>query len=293
MASRSKRSVCSCGWRQSVVALACLAFLAVACGRPPSPADVLRGLPPPAGWTLEEVRAFERHNLFDLVNGQAETYFAYGFQQVALAHYVGAEGATLDATIWQMATPADAYGLFTANRAGEQAPIGNDGDTDPGRRLAFWQGRCFVQVWARRELPQAELWALGKGIAEALPGGGERPALLSRLPSHLQKATRVIYFHEEISIESELWLGGENILGLSPKTEGFLVLLPLDGARAYLLLVQYPDGEAATAAQGRLQSDALERPVAARAVGRLLAAVFGEVDATAAGQVLAEVLGSQ
>lgn len=294
MASGLRRSASSSGWRWEAIALACAAFVGLAaCGGPSSPAGVLRRLTPPAGWTLEKVEVFDRRNLFDLVDGQAEAYFAYRFEQVALARYLGADGATLEATIWQFATPPDAYGFFTANRAGDPAPIGNDGDSDPGRRLAFWQGRCFVQVWARRELTQAELWELGRAIASALPGGGERPALLGRLPARWRQAKGLVFFHEEISVESVLWLGGQNVLGLSPETDGLLVPLPLDGARAHLLLVQYPDTEAAAAARDRLQAGAVEGLVTSQQSGRLLAAVFGEADSATAGQWVAEVLGEQ
>jgi hypothetical protein len=156
------------------------------------------------------------------VDGQAEAFFAYGFEQVAVRRYENAEGAVLRVEVWQLATPADAYGLFTASITGTPAAIGNDGDADPGRRLAFWQDRYTVHVRARQELDDADLWGFGEAVSAALPEGGERPALVDRLPPDGLVERSAIFFHEEISIQSDLWLGGENLLGLGLETDGVL-----------------------------------------------------------------------
>ncbi len=172
-----------------------------------------------------EVRAYGRDNLYDLVDGLADATFVYGFQQVAVTRCQGPQVAVLELAIWQLATPGDAYGLFTANRAGELAAIGNEGDTDVGRRLAFWQSRYFVQAFAREAVPDADMWALARAIAKGLPEGGKRPALVDRLPPQGLAERKSIFFHEELSIQSQLWLGGENLLGLGPQTDGLLAIL--------------------------------------------------------------------
>ncbi|MBN2391637.1 MAG: hypothetical protein JXR84_13010, partial [Anaerolineae bacterium] len=97
------------------------------------------------GWTRDgDTETYTSDTLYDLVNGQADAFFAYNFEQVAVQSYAG-EDTVLRIEIWQLATPADAYGLFTRNRSGEPADAGNEGDTDPGRRLAFWQDRYYAQ----------------------------------------------------------------------------------------------------------------------------------------------------
>ncbi len=91
-------------------------------------------------------------------------------------------GTLLNVEIWQLATPADAYGLFSAGRTGAPAVIGNEGDSDPGRRLAFWQDRYFVSLNAAQPVPDETLQAFAQAISGRLPAGGERPALVDRLP---------------------------------------------------------------------------------------------------------------
>jgi hypothetical protein len=272
-----------------------LALLLTGCGgKSASLAEVLPGADALPGWTpIGEVEIFDRENIYDLVNGQAEAFFAYGFEQVVVRGYENAEGAVLSIEVWQLAAPADAYGLFTASIAGTPVAIGNDGDTDPGRRLAFWQDRYYVHVRARQELPDADLQGFAGMVSAALLSGGERPALMGRLPPDGLVERSAIFFHEEISVQNELWLGGENVLGLGPETGGVLARYDVDGAAARLLLVQYPDAQAASAGLAALDTAPVSGLVDAGARDNLLGAIFGEMDEAAAGALLAGVLGKR
>ena len=244
------------------------------------------------GWTpVGDVETFSSENLYDLVDGQAESFFAYGFEQVATRSYENVEGTALRVEIWQLATPADAYGLFTASVAGTRVDVGNDGDADPGRRLAFWQDRYAVQVHARQQVPDADLRRFAEAVSAALPPGGERPALVDQLPPEGLVERSVRFFHEEISIQDQLWLGGENLLGLSPQTDGVLARYDVGGTVVHLLLVQYPDAEAASAGQAALEGGQVDGLVSANARGGLLGAVFGGIDGAAGSTLLGQALG--
>jgi hypothetical protein len=275
-----------------------LALLLAGCttGKSPSLTDVFAGGDAFPGWTLAgEVEVYDRENLYELVDGQADALFAYGFEQVVVQRYGSSEGAELDVEVWQLATPADAYGLFTAQRAGAPVAIAlaNDGDADPGRRLAFWQDRYTVQVRARQELNDAELRGLAEALSAALPSGGGRPALVGRLPPEGLVERSEIFFHEEISIQSEMWLGGENVLGLGPETDGVLARYDVGGATVRLLLVQYPDAETASDGLAALEAGQVSNLVAADVRDGLLGAVFGETGEAAAGELLASALGDR
>jgi hypothetical protein len=269
-----------------------LLLLLVACG---SQAATLTEFLPPAGavpgWTVaQEARVYDRNNLFDMVDGQADGFFVYGFEQAATQRYQNEAGAVLEVALWRLATPADAYGLFTAGLAGEPIAIGNDGDADPGRRVAFWQDRYWVQVYGRQELPDADLLAFAQAVSASLPQGGARPALVDHLPRKGLVERGFLFFHEEISIQNDIWLGGENILGLSAQTNGFLARYDLAGATARLLLIEYPTAKAAATGLAALKAGQVEGLVAADGRDNLLAAVFGQVDSTAANDLLAKAL---
>ena len=233
---------------------------------------------------------FDSGNLYDLVNGQAESFFAYGFKQVTVQDYANTEEAWLSVEVWELATPADAYGLFTASIAGEAIDIGNAGDTDPGRRLSFWQDRYYIQVRARQELPEGDIRGFAEATAAVLPVGGEPPVLVDLLPtgSLVERSTR--YFHTEISFQDDLWLGGNNLLSLSPKTEGCLAKYEFDDRVGLLLLIEYPDEDSADEGLAALQDSSVEPLLIAATKGRLLGAVFGDIAPDAADELLGAAL---
>ncbi|MCL7454845.1 MAG: hypothetical protein M8467_17550 [Anaerolineae bacterium] len=265
-------------------------------GAPAAPVDALPGDGDLPGWTLVgEAQDYNSDNLFDLVNGQAEAYFAYGFERVATQRYEHGEGIELDVQVWQLAGPEDAYGLFTLSRGGTGVAIGDGGDADPGRRIIFWKDRYYVQVFARRQVPGAELEGVARGVSGALPAApsGETPALVARLPADGLAEGRTIFFHEEISIQDVLWLGGENLLGLGPETDGILGQYQAGDDEALLLLVQYPDARDAAAALAALQATDIVAPVGADVQGDLLVAVFGQVDDGTASDLISQALREQ
>jgi len=257
----------------------------------PSLSAIFPGADVVAGWTpTDQVKVYNHDNLFNLVDGQADGFFVYGFEQVATQRYKNAAGTIIGVEVWQVATPADAYGLFTSNVSGAPAVIGNDGDTEPGRRLSFWQDRYTVHVTALQKLDDAILWSFAKPMAQALPQGGERPALVKRLPPTGLKERGFVFFHEEISVQDQVWLGGKNILGLSHDTNGVVARYDLDGQAAQLLLIQYPSADKAAAGVKALKSSAVKNLVVADARDALLGAVFGKLDNDAANKLLTEAL---
>ena len=235
-------------------------------------------------------RPYLHDNLTDFVDGEADTYFAYNFQQLAVQSYQNSGGPTLHVEIWQFASPADAYGVYTISRSDTPLAIGVDGSTTPGQRIAFWQDRYYVHVNCTSQLPQADLQSFAKAVAQALPQGGQRPALLQRLPAGSLVKSQIVFFHLEISIQNELYLGGENKLGLSPQTNGLLAHYTLNEQDASLLLIEYPDAQAAAAGLQGLMSAGVDDLVAAQAKNNLLGALVGKVDAAAAKALLDQAL---
>jgi len=275
------------------ISILLLALVLAGCedSQSPSLTSIFPGANVVSDWLgATEIRTYDRQTIFDLVDGQADAFFAYGFEQVAVRSYQNTSGTVLRIEAWQLATPADAYGLFTANRAGTPAAVGNGGDTDPGRRLAFWKNRYFVSANATGDIPDADLTAFAQAIASALPAGGEQPAVMGKLPIERLAERNVIFFHQELSIQDRLWLGGENILGLSHDTDGVLAQYDLGGTPAQLLLVQYPDAKAAAAGLAALKGGQVDDFITANVNSNLLGAVFGKVDAALANTLLEQAL---
>ncbi|MCL4393826.1 MAG: hypothetical protein M1482_03285 [Chloroflexi bacterium] len=255
--------------------------------------SVLPGAKVVPGWaSTGEAKSYDRDNLFSLVDGQADGFFVYGFERVATQRYKSGTG-TIVAEVWQLATPADAFGLFTTDITGQAANIGNDGDSDPGHRLSFWQDRYTVHVSALDTVDDTALWALAKAIAAALPPGGERPALLSSLPNEGLQDRSALFFHQELSIQDAVWLGGENILGLSRDTNGVVARYQVDGQTARLMLVEYPNVDQVAPALAALKSSAVKDLAAADSRDRLLGAVFGKIASSDAAALVSRAIAAQ
>jgi hypothetical protein len=269
-------------------------FLLAACGTSEElPGAALPAGGAVAGWAPSgEVQVYDAENLYSLVNGQADAYFAYAFEQVAVRTYEDEDGASLRVEIWQLGRPADAYGLLTTVRAGEPVLVGNGGDSDLGRRLDFWQDRYFVRLFAVSPVDESALRTFAEQVSGELPSGGERPAIVARLPEEGLVEASDLFFHQEISIQDELWLGGQNLLALGPETDGILARYEVADGEAWLLLVQYADDGAASAALDALQLSGLAGLVGAKADLNLLAAVFGPVTEAEAQVLLSNAWGT-
>jgi hypothetical protein len=251
--------------------------------------DLAKVFPTLQGWAVSQaVETYDHDHLFNLVDGQADSFFVYGFEQVAVQRYQNAAGVNMNVEIWRLATPADAFGLFTAGRAGSSADIGNEGDADPGLRLAFWQDRYFASVSVDQDVPDDTLLAFGKDISKALPSGGTQPAVMAHLPKADLVDRSSIFFHEEMSVQMEVWLGGENILGLSQATDGVVARYKFGDVTARLMLIEYPAAAQAAAGLKALQSGDVADLLASNQNGTLLGAVFGKVEAAQAQSLLQE-----
>jgi hypothetical protein len=265
---------------RGMLCLAILALVVIACvDRTVELPDTLPTAEELAGWErVGEIEVYDGDSLYALVNGEADSFFAFGFEEVAVGRYAGPGEAMVEVEVWRLATSADAYGLFRSNAHSSQADLGNGADLIPGRRLVFWQNRYYVQVQALPQAPDDTLLELGQAVAEALPSGAERPQLVVQLPTSGLVEDSISYFHQEISIQDKLWLGGVNLLGLSPETEGVLANYRVDATEVRLLVVDYPQSEAASRALAALAESDLADLAAYEVRDTRLAAVVGQLD---------------
>ncbi len=137
------------------------------------------------GWTLKDAgQAFEGDDLFQYIDGGAEVYHEYGFARALVQDFRRGE-AVISLEIFEMATPAAAFGIYTFKRGpgGEPAAIGA-GSSLEGYYLNFWKGRCLVTLTASNSSAAAVqgLMAVGRVVAGRIENPGEPPALAGALP---------------------------------------------------------------------------------------------------------------
>jgi len=243
------------------------------------------------GWHLDgEPQRYDRETLYDLVDGAADLYFSYGFQQVTVERYLNEAGQPARVEVYTTGTDADAYGLYTYHSYGEPVELGIDGELEPGYRLAFWQARAFAQIIAREAVDDEALWALGKALAAKLPQGGARPALVDALPVEGRQPGSVRFFREKLALDNLLWLGSDDPLGLGPDIEGVVASYEVEGQGVDLLLVAYPEAERASSARAALEAGEVEELATVTQDERVLGAVFGSLSSAAAEALLQEAI---
>jgi hypothetical protein len=271
-----------------------LALLA-GCSKPavPEPEKALPGAAM-TGWTpLGDAQTYDRQTLFDYMDGASEYFFTYTFEKMATRQYRNAAGLELVVEVWRMSKPADAYGLFSGHADAVPVSIGhaNEASLEESSRLYFWQDRFYVVLTATTTLPDDDLKNAAQTVSGLLPAGGARPALVGRLPSDQLAPGSIKFFHTELAVQDQLWLGGENVLGLGPDTDAVVAVYQMGSAQSKLLLVQYPDSKRAAAGLQGLKDGGLEELAVSDIQGLLVGAVFGKSTPDEAAALLAKAMG--
>ncbi|UCF77895.1 MAG: hypothetical protein JSW03_07215 [Candidatus Eiseniibacteriota bacterium] len=99
------------------------------------------------GWTLSgRALRFAQENLYDYIDGGAELFLEFGFEELAVYRYArGEEEITLE--MYRMESPASALGIYLM-RCGEETPVEGIRARNSGDRYQFnvLKGSHFVQV---------------------------------------------------------------------------------------------------------------------------------------------------
>ena len=104
------------------------------------------------GWQCPgRIQVYDKDNVFDLINGEAERFFPYGFQQVAATTYtLGASPPrSLEAEVYRMGSKLDAFGIYSqfCDTEAEYLEVGVEGFRND-YQLLFFQDCFFVRLSA-------------------------------------------------------------------------------------------------------------------------------------------------
>ena len=180
-------------------------------------AQKLKGLLPEdnavPGWTRgAEVRFFGPNNLFEYIDGAADGYLNYGFQEVVTAEYNNPQKpsqAVMD--IYQMKDPRNAFGIYTSelNPNSEFKRIGVEGYIG-GTALNFWSGPYYVKITVFQESEdlKQEMAKLAECCSRKLGDPGTEPAEVGNFPREDQMPHSARFLPKDV-------------LGQSYFTEGF------------------------------------------------------------------------
>ena len=190
-----------------------------------------------AGWVVDDKPAlFTKETLFDHINGEAELYFAYGFDALATARYVkkDAPGSELMADVYRMGSLLDAFGIWSNYRKAD-APgcaVGADCALSSSQML-FYQDRYFVRLQATgTPTPGQDVFlACGRALSRNLPPGKGRPGELE------------LFQVQGVVPKTERYLP-QSVLGYPFFRRGMTAEANLNGERAQVFVV-FEDSAAA------------------------------------------------
>ncbi|MBI5488449.1 MAG: hypothetical protein HY905_14040 [Deltaproteobacteria bacterium] len=209
-----------------------------------------------AGWIADgPTRSFDRQTVFSYLDGGAEVYLAYGMTSLATRRYVRAGETDLVADLFQMATAAGAFGIYTFELEGPTIDLGQDAELAAGM-LRFRQGRCFGTVRAERESPGADgaILELGRAMAAGCGADAPAPGLPARLPPDSLRPLSIRYLlGPELLAWQERSMEG-NPLGLDAGAESVLARYGPLGEKTQLLVARCRDAAAAEAGVARVRA---------------------------------------
>ncbi len=144
----------------------------------------LSGLPP--AWTIgksgdRHIETFNADNLYEKIDGRAESFLQYGVKGMAYAFYhpAGDPSNELQLYVFEMADSLKALGKYGSEKPEEfqLVAVGDQGYTTAGS-LLFYAGRYYTQIVSTADDPKFAAFALDlakRVAAKQKPGGAGRP----------------------------------------------------------------------------------------------------------------------
>jgi len=151
------------------------------------PYSVGRALPDKVpGWARSpKITMYRAASLWEYIDGAAEQYLAYEFQDLATTAYTRTAGGTATVEIYRMADPVHAYGIYAQELSptATRVAVGVEGRAGKNS-LKFWSSEFYVKVLAPSgsAATQADLLALATAVAAGLDAPGKPPAQLLWFP---------------------------------------------------------------------------------------------------------------
>jgi hypothetical protein len=154
--------------------------------RASSPRSLLPQVP---GWTLvEPPRSYFPGTLFEYIDGAAESYLSYAFQELVTADFKSDKtAATLTVEVYDMGSDLNAFGIFSSERYPGSPPVavGNLGYLEEGT-LNFIVGPNYIKLicFDGGAAADSTLKTFAEDIDRKVPDRGSLPPDLALFPKN-------------------------------------------------------------------------------------------------------------
>ena len=184
------------------------------------------------GWKQSgEVQTFLPKTLFEYINGAADLYLMYDFQELKVAEYLNEKKASVIVDVYRHKTPTHAFGIYSQERLSDAnfINIGAQGYVEKNV-LNFLTGSYYVKLNSFNTGVEDEeiLLNFAKKVAENLGEKGRLPSILSSFPEEGKKKN------------SEKFIN-KNFLGYSFLYSAFTADYELSGKKFKLFVIEGAD----------------------------------------------------
>jgi hypothetical protein len=139
-----------------------------------------------SGWKQSgDIQTFSPKDLFEYIDGAADLYLSYDFQELKVAEYQNEKKASVTIEMYRHKTPICAFGIYSQERLSDAnfLDIGAQGYSETDI-LNFVSGNYYVKMSSYKTRPgdQEVLPTFGKKLVENLGEKGSLPSILSAFP---------------------------------------------------------------------------------------------------------------
>lgn len=159
------------------------------------------------GWkALDEALTYNRENLWEYINGAADLFLSYGFEQLASQEF-SKDSLIVMVDVYDMGKPLNAFGIYSAERPtkAKRRAAGTEAVIIPPYQALMVKDRYYVKVnVSEGKLENEAAYALLQKIAHILPGTNSYPEEFSLLPEKNRQPLSYNYTKQNFSGLSEL-----------------------------------------------------------------------------------------
>jgi len=195
-----------------------------------SPAEgKMFSFPEVSGWKQSaKPQVFSPATLYEYINGDADLYLKYDFQDLQVAEYENEKKAAVTVEVYRHRTPIHAFGIYSQERlsGANFLDIGAQGYTE-SMVFNFIHGPYYIKInsYNTGADDQEILLTFGRKIAQNLEGQASLPKILSSFPAEGKKKN------------SEKFVA-KDFLGYSFFREGFTANYELAGKKFQIFVME-------------------------------------------------------
>ena len=147
-----------------------------------------------------DFQVFIPDNLWDFIDGAAETYLSYGFVDLHIAEYKKGKNL-IKLEIYRHSDHIMAFGIYSTERSPsfKFMNLGSQGYKADGA-INFFKGNFYVKIrtYSKSEKTLQSAESLALSVAGMLEGSVDMPSVLSLFPSDGKKKNEELYINESV-----------------------------------------------------------------------------------------------